>query len=113
MNDFTECAAPEPGTLGIECRCVLGKGHVGPCQGRDGRTWTGGLAADRLAEVAAADRAVGGPAAEERDREGRRVARRVALWHIGDPEWADTIIDAYLNPNAARKRLEQEKNDDA
>lgn len=95
MNDFTECAAPEPGTLGIECRCVLGKGHVGPCQGRDGRTWTGGLAA------------------EERDRDGRIVARRVARWRIGDPDWADTIIDAYLNPNTAQKQLEQEMRDDA
>ena len=71
------------------------------------------IGAKNLAEVAAADRAAGGPVAEERDRDGRIVARRVARWYIGDPEWADTIIDAYLNPNTAQKQLEQEINNDA
>lgn len=34
------------------------------------------------------------------------VARAVALWYIGDGEWADLIVDAYLNPNKAKKELE-------
>lgn len=69
--------------------------------------------AKNLAEVAAADRAAGGLVAEQRDRDGRIVARRVARWRIGDPDWADTIIDAYLNPDTAQRQLEQEMRDDA
>lgn len=48
---------------------------------------------------------------EDRDRDGRIVARRVARWHIGDPDWADLIINAYLNPKTHQEQLEQEMKD--
>lgn len=50
--------------------------------------------------------------AEDRDQDGRLVARRVARWHIGDPDWADLIINAYLNPKTHQEQLEQEMKDD-
>ena len=36
------------------------------------------------------------------DHEARiSVARRVAQWHLGDPEWADAILSAYFAPTVA------------
>jgi hypothetical protein len=43
------------------------------------------------------------------DPRGLRVARRYARWHIGDPYWADAILDAYLNPDAAEEQLRRER----
>ena len=43
------------------------------------------------------------------DIEGRQVARRVAAWHLGDPDWADLIIDAFRNPREAQQELDKEK----
>jgi hypothetical protein len=34
------------------------------------------------------------------DDEGMLRAREVAQWFIGDPEWADTIVEAYFLPTA-------------
>lgn len=42
------------------------------------------------------------------EREGIRVARRIARWHIGDPYWADLIIAAYKNPSTHEAELDAE-----
>lgn len=42
----------------------------------------------------------------EPDRNALIVARRVAQYHIGDPDWADLIVGAYLNPDAAQASLQ-------
>lgn len=34
------------------------------------------------------------------DAEGRRRARMVAQWEIGDPNWADLILEVYFNPES-------------
>jgi hypothetical protein len=36
------------------------------------------------------------------------VARRAAGWHLGDPSWADEILDAYLDPDTATETLDAE-----
>lgn len=41
--------------------------------------------------------------------EGLRVARAVSQWEIGDPSWANVILEAYLNPELAMKQLHEEK----
>lgn len=38
-----------------------------------------------------------------------RAARDFAAWHIGDPSWADAIIDAYKRPVRAAEFLAAEK----
>lgn len=38
----------------------------------------------------------------------RRAARAVAQWEIGDPLWADVILDAAANPEAALARITRE-----
>lgn len=43
------------------------------------------------------------------DRDGLRAAREYATWHLGYPDWADAIIGAYLDPDAADERLRREK----
>lgn len=48
---------------------------------------------------------------EDAHRDGLIVARRVARWQIGDPDLADLLISAYLNPDAAQANLEQETRD--
>jgi hypothetical protein len=45
----------------------------------------------------------------EPDPEGMKAARALAGWHLGHPSWADTIINAYLNPETAMERLDREK----
>lgn len=40
---------------------------------------------------------------------GLSAARAVAQWHIGDPSWANLLIDAYLNPTRALEQLAAEK----
>ena len=42
------------------------------------------------------------------DEAGLYAARRKAGWELGYPGWADSIIDAYLNPEAANKRMDAE-----
>lgn len=42
------------------------------------------------------------------DQEGLDAARRFALWHIGDRQWANDIIAAYLNPRATHAALDAE-----
>lgn len=39
---------------------------------------------------------------------GLAVARRAAAWHIGDPHWADQIIEAYLNPAEVGQQLDED-----
>lgn len=39
---------------------------------------------------------------------GLAVARRAAAWHIGDPAWADTIIQAYLAPAITGQALDED-----
>lgn len=46
------------------------------------------------------------------DQQGLTAARRVARWYIGDSRWADTIVDAYLNPDRANKTLKEEMSHD-
>lgn len=43
------------------------------------------------------------------NEKGLRAARAVAQWHIGDPSWANLIVDAYLNPERAIEQLAREK----
>lgn len=45
----------------------------------------------------------------EPDAKGLAAARAVAGWHLGYREWADQLIDAYLNPEAAMETLRKEK----
>lgn len=44
----------------------------------------------------------------EQHEAGVSAARRLAGWEIGDPTWADRIIDAYLNPEQAEQRLDED-----
>jgi hypothetical protein len=46
------------------------------------------------------------------DEAGLAAARRTAEWFIGDPNWANLIINAYLDPEAADRTLEMERNED-
>ena len=43
------------------------------------------------------------------DPKGMEAARAVAGWHLGYRSWADTLIDAYLNPEEALENLRAEK----
>lgn len=45
----------------------------------------------------------------KRHSEGMKVARAYASWHLGDPSWAGSIIEAYLHPETAQELLDQEK----
>lgn len=36
------------------------------------------------------------------DPEGRKRAREVAQWELGDPSWADVILDAYESEDDPR-----------
>jgi hypothetical protein len=38
------------------------------------------------------------------------AARRFAGWHLGYSVWADSIIEAYENPDAADERIDRERN---
>lgn len=49
----------------------------------------------------------------EPDTRGINAARAVAHWRLGYGSWADTIIDAYLNPERALENLRLEKAEDA
>jgi|GEM_PF-4302905 len=40
------------------------------------------------------------------DDSGLNAARRYAGWELGDPSWAYSIIDAYLNPKEANDRMD-------
>jgi hypothetical protein len=37
-----------------------------------------------------------------------RVARRRARWEIGDPSWADIILNAFINHEETDKQLDEE-----
>lgn len=39
------------------------------------------------------------------------AARAYAAWHIGHPDWADSIIDAYMHPERALEELAADKED--
>lgn len=43
------------------------------------------------------------------DPEGLAAARRLAGWELGYTAWADKIIEAYLNPEAAHARLDADE----
>jgi hypothetical protein len=34
------------------------------------------------------------------------VARRRSAWELGDPSWADLVLDAYLDPETATDELD-------
>lgn len=51
----------------------------------------------------------GGHAATSPEQAGIQAARAYCGWYLGDKSWADNIIDAYLNPEAATKRLRAAK----
>lgn len=40
---------------------------------------------------------------------GLKVARDVAQWRIGDRDWADVIIAAFLDPDGAEQMLKEDK----
>lgn len=44
------------------------------------------------------------------DPVGVAAARAYAHWHLGDPSWADHILNAYFNPEAIRDELQRERN---
>lgn len=46
------------------------------------------------------------------ESDGLSAARAYAAWHLGYPDWADSIIDVYLNPAEAREALAIEMRDD-
>ena len=48
----------------------------------------------------------------KRHSEGMKVARAYAAWHLGDPSWAGSIIEAYLHPETAQELLDQEKKEE-
>lgn len=48
-------------------------------------------------------------AAEDAHHEGLQAARAYAQWHIGDPDWADSIVDAYLHPKQALEQLDADR----
>ena len=47
----------------------------------------------------------------ELDLEGISAARRYALWYLGDPSWANQIIDAYNNPDATNAMIDRERDE--
>lgn len=46
------------------------------------------------------------------DAKGRAAARRLCQWELGSPEWADRIINAYLNPDHTNRWLDYEQDDE-
>ncbi|WP_067201231.1 hypothetical protein [Microbacterium sp. XT11] len=40
---------------------------------------------------------------------GLAAARRLAGWELGDPSWANAIISAYLNPETAHARMDEDE----
>lgn len=36
------------------------------------------------------------------------AARRVAQWRLGDGAWADEIVEAYRDPDAAHEYMDRE-----
>lgn len=53
----------------------------------------------------------GPTAAEQAHADGLKAARRLSSWEIGTPDWADVLVQAYLNPAATNERLDEEMND--
>lgn len=47
----------------------------------------------------------------ELDAKALGIARRYARWEIGSSGWADLILWAYFNPDAAEKYLDGEDSD--
>lgn len=43
------------------------------------------------------------------DWAGMRAARAFAYYHLGDSDWADLIVHAYLNPGPVIEQLRKEK----
>lgn len=50
-----------------------------------------------------------GPLMDEKHEKRLAAARRYASWHLREWEWADWIIDAYLNPEEAERALDMEE----
>ena len=50
---------------------------------------------------------------EDVDAKGLAAARRRAQWDLGDPDWADVIIDAYMSPDDSDAALREDGFDDA
>jgi hypothetical protein len=46
------------------------------------------------------------------EQKGIQAARAVAGWHLGYRSWADTLVDAYLNPERALANLAREKGEE-
>lgn len=45
----------------------------------------------------------------ELDPAGLAAARRYARWHIGDQDWDNEILEAYMNPEHANRALDEEQ----
>ena len=45
----------------------------------------------------------------EPNQTGLFAARRYARWHLGDGNWANQIIDAYLNPDETHRQLDEDQ----
>lgn len=43
------------------------------------------------------------------DPKGLDAARRYATWHLGHPEWADNILEAYFNPDTTNHQIDKEQ----
>jgi hypothetical protein len=43
------------------------------------------------------------------DAKGLEAARRYAYWHTADRTWADSILNAYFNPDDTNKQLDEEE----
>jgi hypothetical protein len=41
--------------------------------------------------------------------ERMKVAREYARWHLGYADWGSLLVNAYLNPDKARKELDKDK----
>ena len=42
---------------------------------------------------------------------GMKAARLTAEWHLGDRAWGDQIVWAYLNPEAAVREIQYERDE--
>jgi len=50
------------------------------------------------------------PIRDRDDYEPRRTAARArAAWELGDPDWADVILNAFLWPDDDRRALQRER----
>lgn len=46
---------------------------------------------------------------EPTESERLAAARRLARWELGDPSWAEIILDAYRNPAETNARIDAQQ----